>query len=222
MYRLPNRFASAREVNDVRHRNTTLELQVANLTSRLSELERKYTADRERDLKEKDLLLRRAEEAEHQLAEAVLENSVFRGQVTVLKQVVVGQGGQVDGGSEDDRDAVGSLGDDRQDDLHGGGGHTGGSGDSSATTGTNNAFSSGSGSSERGSSGKRESIDRTWLIWTLVDKFFFNGIVGLLTNWGGAWAASRMHSTVPQDTAVALGKVLQQASRNYTGTVVPC
>lgn len=173
-------------------------------------------------MKQQDLVFKGAEEAERQLAEAVVENSVLRGQVSALERVVAWQGRQVDGGSEDDRDAARSPGDDRQDHVRGRGGPRGGSGDSSATSSIDNASLSGSRSSKLGSSGDPKSMDRTWIMWTLVNNLFFNGIVGLLTNWGGAWAASRMHSNLPQDTADALGKVLLQANRNYTGTVVPC
>lgn len=107
MYTLGNRFASAREVKEVRDRNTELEDQVANLTARLCDIEKQHIACRESRL-----------EAQRKFSETELENAVLRGQLAVLERVLAkgprgvvdGEGGQLGGRSEDFRVAVGSDG----------------------------------------------------------------------------------------------------------------
>lgn len=88
MYTLGNRFARAREVQEVRDHNTILENQVADLTARLWEIERQNIADRESRLKERELVLEREREAKRKFTETELENAVLRGQLAVLERVL--------------------------------------------------------------------------------------------------------------------------------------
>lgn len=118
MYTLGNRFASAREVKEVRDRNTRLETQLADLTARVLEIERQRLEDGESRLKEQELVLQREQEAKRKFTEMELENAGLKGQLAMLERVLAEgpcrvinqQGGRLGGGSEDVGNAAGSDG----------------------------------------------------------------------------------------------------------------
>lgn len=229
MYTLGNRFASAREVKELRDRNTKLENDVADLAARLSEIERQCISEREDDLKERELILAREREAQRKFSETERENPVLRGQLAVLERVLTtgawrlinGQGGQLGGELEQVRDAAGSDGGRREECLVSGAGaitHSASSSVSVSATETDTAYSSDPGSLKLGRSGHWKPIDWSWLFWTMIDKFFFNGVVGFVTNWGAARTSAMSDPNLAEDLAVTLGKVLLEANNGTVTT----
>lgn len=52
----------------------------------------------------------------------------------------------------------------------------------------------------------------------MIDKFFFNGVVGFLTNWGAARASAMSDPNLDEDLAIALGKVPMEANNSTVTT----
>lgn len=142
-------------------------------------------------------------EAQRKFTKPELETAVLQGQLAILERVLAkgpcrvihGQGGQLGGGSEDVRDAAGSEGGDQAESVGSGAGvvtHSASASVSVSATDTDTVSSSSSGTLKLGRSGDRKPIDWSWLFWTMMDKFFFNGVVGFLTNWGICYVGSQL------------------------------
>lgn len=169
------------------------------------------------------MVLQREQEAKRKFTEMELENAGLKGQLAMLERVLAEgpcrvinqQGGRLGGGSEDMGNAAGSDGGHQGEGVGSGAGpitHHAPTSAAIPATDTDPAPSSGFGFLKL-----QKPINWSWLFWTLIDKFFFNGVVGFLTNWGAARTSSMSDPNLAEAFAVALGKVLQE-NNNATVT----